>query len=163
MTKVITNSKGKAELRKLAIKSLANQLRPLIKALKESGLEESSTEDIGVHILFGIIKTYQDYFRVLSTIDSFDAGNGRPKDIQKRGVMLDVYMKLWTDSTDKLPPKQTPFKEAVQAYLLQQRIKDASGGFISISEDSCYDFLREMKKFTSSALPMIMKKRLLDV
>jgi hypothetical protein len=158
MTKVTSDTKGKAELRQLAIKSLANQLKPLVKTLKEIGLERSSTEDIGVHTLFGIIKTYQDYFKVLNTIDSFNAGNGRPRDLQKREIMLDIYMKLWTDSTEKLPPKQTPFKEAVQAYLLQERTRDVSGNFISISEDSCYDFLREMKKFTLSGLPTIMKK-----
>jgi hypothetical protein len=163
MTKATFKPKGKTELRKQATKSLMNQLKPLVKALKENGLEKPSTEDMGVHILFRIIKTYQDYFKLLNTIHSFDAGNGRPIDIQKRGIMLDIYMKLWTDSTEKLPPKQTPFKEAVQAHLLQERIKDASGKFISISEDSCYDFLREMKKFSSSALPMIIKNNLLDV
>ena len=163
MTVITSTQKGKTELRQLATKSLADQLKPLVKAIKKNGLDKSSTEDIGVHILFGIIKTYQDYFKVLNTIDLFDTGNGRPRDIQKRGIMLDIYVKLWTDSTEKLPPKQTPFKEAVQAHLLQERTKDTSGRFISISEDSCYDFLREMKKFASSSLPLIMKNHLLDV
>ena len=163
MSVITSTRKGKTELRQLATKSLAKQLKPLVKAIKENGLDKSSTEDIGVHILFGIIKTYQDYFKVLNTIDLFDTGNGRPRDIQKRGIMLDVYMKLWTDSNEKLPPKQTPFKEAVQAHILKERIKDTSGRFISISEDSCHDFLREMKKFATSPLPLIMKNQLLDV
>ncbi len=163
MSVITSTRKGKTELRQLATKSLAKQLKPLVKAIKENGLEKSSTEDIGVHILFGIIKTYQDYFKVLNTIDLFDTGNGRPRDIQKRGIMLDVYMKLWTDSNEKLLPKQTPFKEAVQAHILKERIEDTSGRFISISEDSCHDFLREMKKFATSPLPLIMKNQLLDV
>jgi len=163
MTLITSTQKGKTELRQLATKSLSNQLKPLVKAIKENGLDKSSTEDMGVHILFGIIKTYQDYFKVLNTIDLFDSGNGRPRDIQKREIMLDIYVQLWTNSTEKLPPKQTRFKEAVQAYLLQERIKDASGRFISISEDSCHDFLREMKKYTLSSLPLIMKNHVLDV
>jgi|APCry1669189883_1035261.scaffolds.fasta_scaffold31418_2 hypothetical protein len=163
MTEVASNSKGKAELRQLAIKSLANQLKPLVKTLKEIGIERSSTEDMGVHTLFGIIKTYQDYFKVLNTIDSFDTGNGRSRDTQKRGVMLDVYMSMWLKNPDKLPPKQSPFKDEVQKHIRTTRITNKKGEIISISEDSCYDFLREMKKFASSPLPLIMKNHLLDV
>ena len=163
MSEAINPFRGKTELRSLAKKSLVNQLKPQVKALKENGLEKSSTEDIGVHILFGIIKTYQDYFKVLNSIDSFDAGNGRSRDLQKRGIMLDIYVKLWADSTKRLPPKQALFKEAVQAHLLRERTTDSFGRFIEISEDSCYDFLREMKKFATSSLQLIMKNHLLDV
>lgn len=163
MAKDESTSKGKAGLRLEAKKSLANQLKPLIKAFKENGLEESSTKDMGVHALIEIIKLYQNYFKVLHTIETFDSGNGRPRDLQKRGIMLDIYIKLWAESPDKLPPKQSVFREAIQNFLLKERVINESGEYISISEDACFDFLREIKAITTSSLPKIMELKILNV
>ena len=145
-------AQGRAKLRLAAKKSLANQLKPIIKELEKNGLERSSTEDMGIHVLFGIIKIYQDYFSVLDTIDSFHAGNGSPKDIQKQEIMLDVYMSMWLKNPDKLPPKQSPFKDGVQKHIRTTRITNKKGEIISISEDTCKDFLRDIKKFIKTDL-----------
>jgi len=164
MTKAKSISNGKVKLRLEARKSLVNQLKPLVKTLQKVGLSKSSTEDIGVHVLFGIIKKYQDYFRVIDIIESFHAGSGSPKDIQKQEIMLNVYMDMWLKHPNRLPPKQSPFKDEVQAYIRKERITDKKGGeFISISEDSCFDFLRAMKRFISSSMPYLLKEKILDV
>lgn len=163
MGDVKNSIQGRAKLRLAAKKSLANQLKPLVKALKENGLEESSTKDIGVHVLFGIIKTYQDYISVLNTIDSFHAGNGSPKDVQKQEIMLDIYLRLWLENPDRLPPKQTPFKDAIQSHILKTRITNKKGEVISISEEACFDFLRSMKRLITSSSPHLLKNKMLDV
>lgn len=154
---------GRAKLRLDAKKSLANNLKPLVEVLEKNGLERSSTEDMGVHVLFGIIKTYQVYLRVLNTIDSFHAGNGSPKDIQKQEIMLNIYMDMWLKNPDKLPPKQSPFKAAVYSHIIKERNTNEKGEFISISEDTCFDFLSDMKRLVTSKLPNQLKKYMLDV
>jgi len=154
---------GRAKLRLDAKKSLANNLKPLVEVLEKNGLEKSSTEDMGVHVLFGIIKTYQVYFSVLNTIDSFHAGNGSPKDIQKQEIMLNIYMNMWLKNPNKLPPKQSPFKDAVQSHIIKERNTNKKGEFISISEDTCFDFLSAMKRLVTSKLPNQLKKYMLDV